>query len=143
MTHWKTQFNYDYLGAYSLPDGKDIILTIRETKKEQVVGASGKKEECFVAYFFENVKPMILNRTNCKTLTKIFKNPNFESWINKQIQSPAAIILMLSACSLAEGEPEPGKLIIALLIVFITVIYVLVCNYLNVKRHGGESSMYR
>ena len=33
MTHWKTQFNYDYLGAYSLPDGKDIILTIRETKK--------------------------------------------------------------------------------------------------------------
>ena len=45
MTHWKTQFNYDYLGAYSLPDGKDIILTIRETKKEQVVGASGKKEE--------------------------------------------------------------------------------------------------
>ena len=43
-------------------------------------------------------------------------------------QSPAAIILMLSACSLAEGEPEPGKLIIALLIVFITVIYVLVCN---------------
>ena len=61
MTHWKTQFNYDYLGAYSLPDGKDIILTIRETKKEQVVGTSGKKEECFVAYFFENVKPMILN----------------------------------------------------------------------------------
>ena len=42
-----------------------------------------------------------------------------------------------------EGEPEPGKLIIALLIVFITVIYVLVCNYLNLKRHGGESSMYR
>ena len=67
MTHWKTQFNYDYLGAYSLPDGKDIILTIRETKREQVVGASGKKEECFVAYFFENVKPMILNRTNCKS----------------------------------------------------------------------------
>ena len=92
MTHWKTQFNYDYLGAYSLPDGKDIILTIRETKKEQVVGASGKKEECFVAYFFENVKPMILNRTNCKTLTKIFKNPNFESWINKQIQIGAVLV---------------------------------------------------
>lgn len=35
MTHWKTQFNYDYLGAYSLPDGKDIILTIRETKKNK------------------------------------------------------------------------------------------------------------
>lgn len=22
MTHWKTQFNYDYLGAYSLPGWK-------------------------------------------------------------------------------------------------------------------------
>ena len=43
-------------------------------------------------------------------------------------QSPAAIFLMLLACSLAEGEPEPGKLIIALLIVFITFVYVLVCN---------------
>lgn len=92
MTHWKTQFNYDYLGAYSLPDGKDIVLTIRETKREQVVGASGKKEECFVAYFFENVKPMILNRTNCKTMTKIFKTPNFEEWINKQIQIGAVMV---------------------------------------------------
>ena len=92
MTHWKTQFNYDYLGAYSLPDGKDIILTIRETKREQVVGASGKKEECFVAYFFENVKPMILNRTNCKPMTKIFKTPNFEEWINKQIQIGAVMV---------------------------------------------------
>lgn len=58
-------------------------------------------------------------------------------------QSPIAIILMLLACSLAEGDPKPGKPIIALLIVFLTIIYVLVCNYINVKRHGGESSMYR
>ncbi len=35
---------------------------------------------------------MILNRTNCKTLTKIFKNPNFESWINKQIQIGAVLV---------------------------------------------------
>lgn len=58
-------------------------------------------------------------------------------------QSLPAIISMLLACSLAEGEPEQGKLIIALLIVFLTVLYVLVCTYINVKRHGGESSMYR
>ena len=58
-------------------------------------------------------------------------------------QSPVAIILMFLACSLAEGEPERGKLIIALLIVLLAIIYVLVCNYLNYERHGGESSMYR
>lgn len=92
MTHWKTQFNYDYLGAYSLPDGKDIILTIRETKREQVVGATGKKEECFIAYFHENAKPMILNRTNCKTLTKLFKTPNIEEWVNKKIQIGSVLV---------------------------------------------------
>ena len=92
MTHWKTQFNYAYLGAYSLPDGKDIILTIREMKRGEVVNASGKKEECFIAYFYENVKPMVLNRTNCKTMTRLFKNTNFESWINKQIQIGAVMV---------------------------------------------------
>lgn len=86
LTHWKNQFNYDYLGAYSLPDGKDITLTIKETKKEMVTGANGQKSECFVAYFHENVKPMILNKTNCKTIEKLYKTPNIEEWINKRIQ---------------------------------------------------------
>lgn len=86
LTHWKNQFNYDYLGAYSLPDGKDIILTLKETKKEMVTGANGQKSECFVAYFHENAKPMILNKTNCKTIEKLFNTPNIEEWVNKQIQ---------------------------------------------------------
>ena len=73
LTHWKNQFNYDYLGAYSLSDGKDIVLTIKETKKEMVTGANGQKSECFVAYFHENVKPMILNKTNCKAIEKMYK----------------------------------------------------------------------
>lgn len=34
LTHWKNQFNYDYLGAYSLSGGKDIVLTIKETKRK-------------------------------------------------------------------------------------------------------------
>lgn len=86
LTHWKNQFNYDYLGAYSLPDGKDVILTLKETKKEMVTGANGQKSECFVAYFHENAKPMILNKTNCKTIEKLFNTPNIEEWVNKQIQ---------------------------------------------------------
>lgn len=92
LTHWKNQFNYDYLGAYSLPDGKDITLTIKETKKEMVTGANGQKSECFVAYFHENVKPMILNKTNCKTIEKLYKTPNIEEWVNKQIQVGSARI---------------------------------------------------
>jgi len=85
-THWKKEFNYDYMGSYSLPDGKDVVLTIKETRKEQVIGTNGKKEECFVCYFKESDKPMILNRTNCKTIAKIHGTPFIEEWPGKRIQ---------------------------------------------------------
>lgn len=86
MTHWKTQFNYQWLGSYCLPDGKDIILTIKEMKREDVVGVSGKKELLLVAYFHEGVKPMVVNKTNCKALEKLFRTPAIEDWADKQIQ---------------------------------------------------------
>ena len=85
-THWKKEFNYDYMGSYSLPDGKDVILTIKETRKEKVTGTAGKKEDCFVCYFQESDKPMILNRTNCKTIEKIYKSPFIEDWPGLRIQ---------------------------------------------------------
>lgn len=86
LTHWKSQFNYEWLGAYSLPDGQDIILTIREAKREKVVGNNGKKDECLVCYFMENVKPMIINKTNCKTITKLVGTPYLEKWKGQIIQ---------------------------------------------------------
>jgi hypothetical protein len=83
-THWKKQFNYDYLGAYSLPGGQDMTLTIKETKKEMVTGSNGQKEECFVCYFSDSNKPMILNRTNCKTIENLY-SPYVEDWVGKKI----------------------------------------------------------
>ena len=85
-THWKKNYNYDYMGSYSLPDGKDVILTIKETRKEKVTGTAGKKEDCFVCYFQESDKPMILNRTNCKTIEKIYKSPFIEEWPGLRVQ---------------------------------------------------------
>lgn len=80
LTHWKKEFNYDYLGSYSLLPGEEKTLTIKETKKQEVKGADGKKQDCFVAYFVENEKPMILNKTNCKTITKLYNTPYIENW---------------------------------------------------------------
>lgn len=85
-THWKKNFNYDYMGAYSLPEGKDVIVTIKETKKEMVKGVKGKKEECFICYFTDSEKPMILNRTNCKMIEKLYGTPFIEEWKDKKIQ---------------------------------------------------------
>lgn len=84
-THWKKMVNMDYLGTYSLEDGKDLTLTIDYVRQEVVAGNGGRKEQCMVAHFKENVKPMILNRTNAKTITKICESPYIEDWNGKRI----------------------------------------------------------
>lgn len=86
LTHWKKLVNPDYLGAYSLTKGESKILTIKEVTREMVKGTGGKSQECTVAHFKENEKPMILNRTNCKAIQKAYKTPFIEDWANKKVE---------------------------------------------------------
>ncbi len=86
LTHWKKLTNPDYLGAYALQPGEELVLTIKSVSNEVVTGTDGKKETCSVMRFEENVKPMVLNATNSKTITKLFKTPYIEEWVGKQIQ---------------------------------------------------------
>jgi hypothetical protein len=84
-THWKKLINPDYLGAYSLEAGNDMILTISAVKREMITGTGGKKEECPVCHWKENQKPMILNVTNMKTIAKMY-GPYIENWAGKRVQ---------------------------------------------------------
>ncbi len=87
MTHWKKLTNPNYLGAYSIEDGKDLILTIGTVAEETVVGTDGKKEDRVVCHFLErNTKPMILNSTNMKMITKLLGTPFIEEWHGHKIQ---------------------------------------------------------
>lgn len=86
MTHWKKLTNPDYLGAYSLEPGQDIVLTIERVQVETVTGPEGKKEECVVCYWREREKPMILNSTNAKMIQKLLKTPYIEEWSGRRIQ---------------------------------------------------------
>lgn len=83
-THWKRLINLDYIGAYSLEDGKDMNVTIDKVVRELVTGNGGKKEECTVAYLIGN-KPFIINRTNGKMIQKIVGSPFIEDWAGKTI----------------------------------------------------------
>ena len=85
-THWKKIFNTDYLGSHSLPDGKDIVLTIKTVLERKIKGNNGREEIRPVATFHEKVKPMILNRTNCKAIRALYKTPYIEDWSGKRIQ---------------------------------------------------------
>ena len=91
-THWKKLINPDYLGAYSLDPGKDMILTIKQVRKEMITGTGGKQEECTVCHWAEDQKPMILNVTNCKMIAKLLKTPYIERWAGHRIQIGAEVV---------------------------------------------------
>lgn len=86
MTHWKRLTNPNYLGAYAFEQGEEKTGTIDYVKSESVMNADGKSEECIVAHFKEkDLKPLILNKTNCKTITKLYATPYIENWAGKKI----------------------------------------------------------
>lgn len=86
-THWKKLENPDYLGAYALQPNQDLIVQIKTVGQEEVYNpTSNKKETCTVAHFTDSkIKPMILNVTNCKTITKLYDTPYIEDWSGKYI----------------------------------------------------------
>ena len=85
-THWKSLTAAEYLGAFSVPDGKDLVLTIDKVVKERVTGNNGKKEDLMVCHFKErDALPMIVNKTNAKTITKVVGSPFVEEWSGHKI----------------------------------------------------------
>lgn len=82
-THWKQLINPDYIGAYALPDGEDLTVTIDYVQSEVITGSGGKKEECTVAHLVDH-KPLILNVTNSKSIHKLY-GPYIEDWRGKKI----------------------------------------------------------
>lgn len=83
--HWKKQFNYDYLGSYSLDGKKEVVVSIKGVDTAKVTGQAGRKEDCFVVNFNEFDKPMILNRTNAKAIEKVAGSGLVEDWIGSSV----------------------------------------------------------
>lgn len=85
-THWKKLNNPNYLGAYALNPGEDLILTIKTAREETYTGTNGQKDTGLVVYFMENVKPLICNATNAKTISKVVGSPYVEDWTGHKVQ---------------------------------------------------------
>lgn len=88
--HYRNVMKSDHLGVADLEDlieqGKKLIFTIKEVKQEIGVSVAGKKGNHNIAYFKENIKPLVLNATNSKIL-KGFNNSSFvEDWNNTLIE---------------------------------------------------------
>ena len=85
LTHWKKLENPDYIGSYAFQPGETKTVTIAKVTREIVTGPDGKKEECTIVHFVENEKPLILNATNGKMISKLTDTPYIEQWAGHRI----------------------------------------------------------
>lgn len=90
-THYRKVFKSDHLGSADLEDfieeKKPLVFTIREVKQEIGASVAGKKGNFNIAYFIEQIKPLVLNATNSKVV-KLFAggSPFVEDWKNITIE---------------------------------------------------------
>ena len=80
LTHWKKLQNPLYLGSYDFQPNEERTVTVKDVKREMVKGQEGTEEHTIV-HFVEDYKPMIMNATNSKMLTKLSESPYVEKWI--------------------------------------------------------------
>lgn len=60
-----------FLGSWDVMDG-ELILTIADFKEEVIEGDKGRREKKCILCFKEDVKDMVLNLTNRKTLARLY-----------------------------------------------------------------------
>ena len=86
--HWKTFFDHEYIGGFSLTD-MDAIVTIVKSVQENVKNHKTKTESTKFILYVKDKKgehKMILNATNGQNIEKALKTPDPNEWIGKQIQ---------------------------------------------------------
>lgn len=84
--HWRNLTDLSHLRAECFAPKEKKVLTIKNVVREKVTSNNGTIEEKPVAYFEENILPMVLNVTNCKMIEKIYGTGNIYDWIGKKIQ---------------------------------------------------------
>jgi len=90
-THYRKVFKSDHLGIADLEDfleeGKPLVFTIKEVKQELGTKVAGRKIDANIAYFNEDIKPLVLNATNSKAVKKFANDSPFvEDWKNIAIE---------------------------------------------------------
>ena len=89
-THYRKVFKSDHLGQADLEDfienGVNLVFTIKHVKQEIGAKVAGKKINANIAYFVEQIKPLVLNATNSATMKKLTGSSFLEDWAGATIQ---------------------------------------------------------
>lgn len=82
--HYRNVFKSDHLGSADLEEfieaGKKLIFRVKEVRQEKNAKVAGKKIDANIAYFYEPIKPMVLNATNSKQLRTFAGSPFVQDW---------------------------------------------------------------
>lgn len=81
---FRKDLNKEYLGHWDLPEDEDLIVTIKGVKMGTVRNQRGSENKP-ILHFEEDVKPLILNVINQKSITKALGSPKREIWRGKKI----------------------------------------------------------
>ena len=83
----------DYLGAEDITPGTEPVLTIKALYNGMITLARGKERHDVIAFAEETVpgsinqvRPLVVNSTNRKTLRKLYKATSAETLVGKKIQ---------------------------------------------------------
>lgn len=86
-THWKKVVSDpNFLGEADFQENEEKIATIDRVESEVEVATAEGKSKKAVLFFVEQLKPLILNVTNSKAITKVAGSPYFEDWPGVEIQ---------------------------------------------------------
>jgi len=83
-THWKKLTNPNYIGSYTIEQGKDMVVEIENVSVQKVQTGDGNTEEKVVANLVGQ-KPMVLNKTNMESITEALGTPYIEEWVGQKI----------------------------------------------------------
>lgn len=81
---FRKYMNKQFLGHWDIPEGSDLILTIKDVKPEMVQNQLGKEEK-LILYFKEDYKPLICNMTNGTAISTVCHSSVYADWLNKKI----------------------------------------------------------
>ena len=86
--HYRNAFKSDHLASADIEELQEnnkgkAILTLQKVQYFEGRSVAGRKmDRALVAFFAQDVKPMVINATNAKVLAKLIGSSNVNTWID-------------------------------------------------------------
>ena len=84
MTHFRAFMDHELLGAWDLPEDRDVVVEIERVAGGELTAMGGKKNKRPVVTFKGKHKKMVFNVTNCKAVAGMY-GYHVEKWTGKRI----------------------------------------------------------